>query len=623
MHHVIVILCLCFVFAFGLRISKSEPVRQADFNSIKPIYVSRSHQNASINEVIRFVAFQDASHLPLYHVTLSLWVRYTGRDLLTIRLLSVLTGLLAIAVTYRLMRATGSRAVALDAVLLVSFLAFFLFYTQQARMYALLALASAWVLWSYWRLRIAVPAQVSRLGLSLLISSVAIIYTHYFGFFLLAAIGAYHLLFAPKNRRWWLISLAFACAGIFFLPWTPYTLSILRIHSVPASDALSVGEAISAFVSIYTNGQPLILAVAAVAVLLRIKSLGRSEAFICFVCLMAFLLLLVANEFTALLIARRIRYTIAAGMLLTYSTAIALNRLPRWESIRPVFTILWIAIFYRYWASDDMYLFTNQLNQRQYMVPHYQNLIYQPSIDPRPSDFVLSFHQDTALNEKKQLDYYGRLTGNWRGLIHIWNDESGQPALQSTDTRYDSVDTMPRWNFPLWLIYNPQETDLHEMSVFTDDFLSRFHSCGRYLETDITVIERYIKQSIPCQLLTASNPQAFSYDNGTELANTWLALESGVLDISFWWTNTIANKYAISVQVFDAQDKKVAQLDDVVGGDPVHAYRLDVSGLSAGDYAVKLILYDFETGNGQSGTIVASGQPFERSVIIGQVSLNE
>lgn len=618
----VLLLCLGFVYLFGLRIMKSEPLRPADYNSIKPTYVSRWHPNESIGSVVRYVAIQDASHLPLYHVMLSVWMRFTGRDLFTIRLLSLLTGLIAIAFTHRLLRVTAGQAVALDAVLLTSFLAFFVFYTHQARMYALLALISPWLLWSYWRLLNSVQRPSVLRWLSLLISSIAIIYTHYFGFLLMIAIGMYHLLFAPKNRRWWIICLALGCAGLLFLPWTPYTLSILRSHHVPASEALSIGAAAAALFSIYANGQPAILLAAAALLLLRFKRLTRAQAYLLFLAVAVFALLLVANEFSALIIARRIRYTIAVGMLLTYALAIALNLTPRWALWRPLFVALWVALFVMYWRSDEMYLFTNQLQQKQNTVPHYQNLLYEPSINPRPSDFVVSFHRDTAINENKLLDYYGRRTGNWRGLIHIWNDENGMPAVLSTDRRYDSVASMARWNFPLWLIYNPQETDLQAMPVFTDDFLSHFHSCGRYLETANTIIELYAKLSIPCQLLRAVNPQSVSYDNGTELANILVQHASDEVDVSLWWTNTIPNKYALSLQVFDVDSIKVMQLDDVVGGDPLHSYSLDLSVLAPGDYTVQLILYDFETGRGQAGTINGAEQPFERSVDVGRFSIS-
>lgn len=622
-HSGLVLFCLFFVFSFGLRIIKSEPARPADYNSIKPIYISRSHPNASINDVVRFVAFQDPSHLPLYHVALSFWVRYTGRDLLTIRLMSLLTGLLAIAVTYRLARATGSRNAALDAALLASFLAFFLFYTHQARMYALLALVSPWVLWSYWKLQNSSKERAGWRWLSLLASSVAIIYTHYFGFFLLAALGIYHLLFSPKNRRWWQISLALALAGLLFLPWAPYTLSILQFRQGQASDALSMADAILALAAIYSNGQPAILVGAAAVLVLRIKHLTRSQAFILFQCAVVFALLLAANEFTALIIARRIRYTIAAGMLLNCALAIALNEIPRWVLLRPLFMAAWIVLFVLFWRSEDLYLYTNQLHQQHNTVPHYQNLLYEPSIEARRSDFVVSFHQDTPLNEKKQLDYYGRRAGNWRGLIHIWNDGGGQPAVMSTDTRYTTVASMARWDFPIWLIYNPQETNLQAMPVYTDDFLTHFHSCGRYLETANTVIKLYGLRTFPCELLTDGSPQALHYDNGTELANILLELAGEDLNVFFWWTKTFANEYVYSVQLFDAESNKALQVDDVIGGSALVKQSIDVSDLPSGEFTAELIVYDYETRASQSGIILADDQPFERSFELGLISIDD
>ena len=622
-HFALALFCLFFVFAFGLRIIKSEPARPADYNSIKPIYVSRSHPNASINEVLRFVARQDPSHLPLYHVALSLWVHYTGRDLLTIRLMSLLTGLLAIAVTYQLARATSGRNAALDLVLLASFLAFFLFYTHQARMYALLTLISPWLLWSYWKLQISSKARAGWRWLSLLASSVAIIYTHYFGFFLLAALAIYHLLFAPKNRRWWQTCLALALAGLLFLPWAPYTLSILQSRQGQTSDALSMADGIVALGTIYSNGQPAILLAAAAILILRIKRLTRPQAFILFQCAVVLGLLLVANEFTALIIARRIRYTIAAGMLLTCALAIALNEIPRWVLLRPLFMAAWIALFALFWRSEDLYLYTNQLHQQHKTVPHYQNLLYEPSIDARPSDFVVSFHQNTPINEKKQLDYYGRRTGDWRGLIHIWIDEEGQAALMSTDTRYNSVASMDSWDFPIWLIYNPQETNLQAMPVFTDDFSARFHACGRYLETDNTIIELYALRTFPCELLTDGSPQALHYDNGTELANILLEMAGDELNIFFWWAKTFANEYAYSIQLFDAESNKALQADDVIGGSALVKQSIDVSDLPLGEFTAKLIVYDYETRASQSGEIAAKGQAFERSFEIGLISKDD
>ena len=62
--------------------------------------------------------------------------------------------------------------------------------------------------------------------------------------------------------------------------------------------------------SIYTNGLPLIVPVVVAAILLNVKQLGRSQKYVLFVAAAMFLLMLVANEVTPVIIARRIRYTI-------------------------------------------------------------------------------------------------------------------------------------------------------------------------------------------------------------------------------------------------------------------------------------------------------------------------
>lgn len=614
-HYAIVALCFVLVFVAGLRILKAEPARPADINSIKAIYNNRDQPDYGIKKVVGFVAHQDPSHLPLYHVALSLWMRYTGRDLFTIRLLSLFTGLLAIAFAYRLARDTCGKSVALDAVWLISFLAFFNFYAHQARMYALLSLTALWVLWSYWRI-VTAQAPTRAAWLSLFASCLTIIYTHYFAFFLLAAVGLYHLFLAPKNRRWLPICLTMAGAGLLFLPWLPYTLAILRIRDVPASDALSLGESLAAFGSIFANGAPLILVVALLGLLIGFRRLTRAQVFIIVATALVFALLLAANEVTALIIARRIRYTIAAGVMLVLVVAIGLNHLPRWQLLRIPAITLWLLLCFVYWSSDALYLYTNQLNQRQDSVPHYQDMLYTPGIVPSGSDMILSFHRDAPLNEKKQLDYYGRKVGDWRGLIHIWHAADGAVQIQSTDTRYVDPASMAHWNFPIWLLHNPQETDLEALPAFRDVFAPQFHSCGRFLENKNSVIDLYVKRAFPCALLLAEQPLEIRYDNGTELAHVLLEPGSDELHVSLWWRHTNANAYAYSLQIIDAAGVKAAQLDDVIGGDALAGNKLDVSALPAGEYSARLIVYDFASGQSQGGLLVANETRFEREVEI-------
>ena len=48
---------------------------------------------------------------------------------------------------------------------------------------------------------------------------------------------------------------------------------------------------------------------------------------------------------------------------------------------------------------------------------------------------------------------------------------------------------------------------------------------------------------------------------------------------------------------------------------------LNISSLPAGEYVVKLILYDYVSQKSQAGTIVEGGQRFERDVEIARFSI--
>ena len=74
---------------------------------------------------------------------------------------------------------------------------------------------------------------------------------------------------------------------------------------------------------------------------------------------------------------------------------------------------------------------------------------------------------------------------------------------------------MASWRFPVWLIYNPQETDLGSIPAYADGFTQHYRSCGRFVEKPSSVIERYTPKDVSCALLTSADPLAIDYDNGT------------------------------------------------------------------------------------------------------------
>ena len=441
-------LCLAFVFALGLSYAKSRPFTVDDSYSVRRLYHTRHHPIFSVNETIRTVAALPTRNItPLYHAVLNLWARYTGRDLFTLRALSVLFGLLAISITCRLALLSG-KAEALDTVVILSFLAFYLFYTQIARFYALFIPLVPWVIWSYWRALHAAPQHYRLAWISLVVSATAILYTYLVGAFILAAVGIYHLAFVPKNRRWATVVLGLGASGLLFLPWLPVAFDGVTMWTDSVGGSLPIVDALVATLSVHSNGLIPLIPIAGLIILRQRQRLGDGQRFILALSCIVLVLMLAANERTALFIERRMRYTLVLSSLWCVALAIGLNYLPYWRYLRVPALIAWIAAFLTFWGSDDMRLYNNSLTLRHDDVPNYQYLIYEPTINPRSSDFVLSFHQDAPFRSKHTLHYYGNMTGSWRGIIQLWNSDADDAALLSSDPRYNDLQSMADVEFP-------------------------------------------------------------------------------------------------------------------------------------------------------------------------------
>ncbi|MCE2472414.1 MAG: glycosyltransferase family 39 protein, partial [Anaerolineae bacterium] len=145
---------------------------------------------------------------------LNIWQKFAGRHLFSEGLLSIFCGIHSIAGACRLASISGNRDIATVAAILTAFVAYLIFYAQLVRMYSLLSLLVAIVAWAYWK-AISTAKAPSAWGWALLVvSSAALIYVHYYGIIVLAAIGLYHMLFAAKDKRWLQVCAAMIVAGL-------------------------------------------------------------------------------------------------------------------------------------------------------------------------------------------------------------------------------------------------------------------------------------------------------------------------------------------------------------------------------------------------------------------------
>lgn len=620
-HFIVAAACFCFVYVFGVSNLKSDPVTAfSEWNSLRHISLTRSGPANSIADVLASIERYSSDHGPLYFVILRYWRDLVGGDLATYRLLSVFFGLFTLAFAYRLALITGNSDTALAATLIAAFLAFLVYFSHEARMYSLLPMLAALVAWLYWKI-ISTPGRVRWwLWASLTLSAAAIVYVHYFGIFVLAAIGLYHLLLVPKNGRWFGVCLAMSAAGLLFTPWLPVALKGLNTRDVPTTDSLSLVDSVLAISGIYSNGMPLIVPVVIALLAMKFDRVGKPHKYILFLTLTTFALMIAANEIAPLIIARRIRYTVILAVPWACTLAIGLNMLPKRHLIRIPFALFWIAACIGYTASEDLALYTNELTTMTEDVPHFEDFVYSTDWTPRPNESIISFHPFARLRTKIRQFYTGNLP-QWRDIIHLYYGDDGELTVESWNLKDITLDDLDAEQGAFWVIHNPLRVDLSALPVYSDWFRARYRPCRRYLELDDNIIDYYVHNSLPCELLLADQPFTISYDNGAKLENLVAEQNEDELNVYFWWQRTIYSVYSLTLQVFNSVGEKVLQIDDVIAAAGADIETLNVASLAPGDYSVRLIMYDFESKQSQPGTVVNSGHHFEREVEIARFSI--
>jgi len=119
-------------------------------------------------------------HPPGYYLALKMWIGLVGDSEFGLRALSAFAGLLTVAGVYALGRALFARGVGLIAAALIAVNSFEVYYSQEARMYAFLALWTALGLWLFVRWISAQPTRACwSIGLLLALINAAGLYTHY------------------------------------------------------------------------------------------------------------------------------------------------------------------------------------------------------------------------------------------------------------------------------------------------------------------------------------------------------------------------------------------------------------------------------------------------------------
>jgi uncharacterized membrane protein len=182
---------------------------------------------------------------PLYPFLAWLWVKLFGAGEFELRSLSALVGTATIPLAYAVTARLATRRAALVAALLVSVSALDVWFSQDARPYALLVLTAGLSFWAFLRAR--EDASPRRLAAWAGVSALAVL-THYFAVYLVAGEALWLLTAHPVRRRATLAAAALPAATFVALlpvaltqrstnggvPFIKATSFVSRVAGVPA-----------------------------------------------------------------------------------------------------------------------------------------------------------------------------------------------------------------------------------------------------------------------------------------------------------------------------------------------------------------------------------------------------
>ncbi len=197
-------------------------------------------------------------HPPLYYIVLHYWMELFGTTEAAARSLSVVLMLACIPLGYLLVRRLFTEPAARLAAIFIAFGPFLVRYSQEARMYAMVAFIL--LLSTYFLVRAVELKSSNKWFVFYAVSISAALYTHYYSIFMILVHWGYVLYISSrKNKRglfdyrWWLANFVGAA---LFLPWLPSALAqVKRVQAsfwIPPSNIETLPNTLMQFL-VYNN----------------------------------------------------------------------------------------------------------------------------------------------------------------------------------------------------------------------------------------------------------------------------------------------------------------------------------------------------------------------------------
>ena len=455
----------------------------------------------TVQDVIQSVQNHSPDQTPAYFIILRFWGNFVAQDIAMARLLSVFASLLALAFVWRLAVDFISPRAGFVAAMLLAGNAYFNWYVINARMYPLVVLTSCVALWLY--LRIQYRVKQPKIADYLALACAVFFYCnlHFFNLLYLAALAGFHIVFAPKNRRWLFTTAAALLALSLFSPYAISATDALLQKAVAARGAnpelqLDAISGLWYWFNIATNAQPLLLVfpLAGFARALRHRDKWRLLWLaICGACLLA---LAATAQFSTVIAYQTMRYNLAALPITLSCLAAGVFAWRRHAIWLLVFALVCCALGLKWQRSGD---WRDLLGNRYNIVdaPPIQ-VISRIARQTQPPPTHIIYFADWAYRQMLKWGKNRRWANFEQTQEEYYIRQHGIEIIRFQETTDDTFSNVDRAR-PIWLIYrSPQITQAERSRI--DDLMDRlaYKRCDTLHIANDTVIDEYFSDDTTC-----------------------------------------------------------------------------------------------------------------------------
>ncbi|HPF10763.1 MAG TPA: glycosyltransferase family 39 protein [Flavobacteriaceae bacterium] len=211
-----------------------------------------ANPSRSLGKVIDIMKFD--VHPPLHNLLSNLWCRIFSFNDTSLRIFSVLWGLLAAFSLFQLAKLLFNKKVALYTLLLVVVNSYLIRYSQEVRSYSFFMALSNYSFFYFVKLMRGVPSKKTLIGY--IGFTTALLYTHYYALFVYAGQGVMLLLLLPwkaLKTHFKQYALSFAVPILLFSAWIPILIKQLKVPHQSWRDTPSAKMIITYFQEFFND----------------------------------------------------------------------------------------------------------------------------------------------------------------------------------------------------------------------------------------------------------------------------------------------------------------------------------------------------------------------------------